>query len=299
MRDEDWKTLVDAIGRGLCTPFLGAGASDPPIPAGGDLSHGLAKDWNYPLKDVHNLPRVAQFIGTTHRDFDFPKRQVADLILGYEKTPPDFSDAGQAHRVLADLRLPMYLTTNYDRFMTQALKSVGTNGVTTHVCRWNFETRFKEPPIEALPSPDAPLVFHLHGTADKTWSMLLTEDDYIDFVMEAQADKGQPAMDSMIPTPVLLALTTTSLLFVGYSMNDWNFRILLRSLMRKFNGSQRFSMSVQLEPSGVSRDKRDRAEAFLSDYLGKQQVTVHWGRADEFLQQLRTKVEEARELGRV
>lgn len=292
MRENDWKVLVDKIQRRQCTPFLGAGLSEPHVPLGTELSTRLAGEFGYPLTDVWNLPRVAQYVATTYRDSQFAKGQVADLVLACERRPPDLADPAQPHRILADLRLPMYLTTNYDRFMTRALELVVPE-VTTRVCRWNYETRLSEEELMAEPTSDRPLVYHLHGVASNIASMLLTEDDYVDFLMEAQADLTQ-----VVPAPIQEALGTTSLLFAGYSLNDWNFRVLMRSVMRKINkSSKRMNISVQLPPSddSIARDRREEAEGFLCDYLGTEQVTVHWGNAREFLVELRQRWEAARE----
>ena len=292
MRDADWTVLVDKIHRQQCTPFLGAGVSEPHVPVGSQLAARLAEEFGYPLTDVWNLPRVTQFIATSYRDSQFAKGQVADVIVDCERRPPDFSDPAQPHRILADLRLPMYLTTNYDGFMTRALEAVAP-GVTTGICRWNYETRLSEPELTGAPTPERPLVYHLHGAATNIGSMLLTEDDYVDFLMEAQADLAQ-----VVPCPIQEALGTTSLLFVGYSLNDWNFRVLMRSVMRKINkSSKRMNLSVQLPPGddSIAPHHREQAEAFLCDYLGTEQVTVHWGDARQFLGELRRRCEAARE----
>jgi SIR2-like domain len=294
MRESDWKVLVDKIERGQCTPFLGAGVSAPHVPLGGQFSSRLAQEFGYPLTDVWNLPRVAQFIATTFGDSQFAKGKLADLVVDCERRPPDFTDPSQPHRILAELRLPMYLTTNYDRFMTKALETVVPE-VATVVCRWNYETRIAVQALDSVPTPERPLVYHLHGVASNLASMLLTEDDYVDFLMEAQADLAQ-----VVPCPIQEALGTTSLLFVGYGLNDWNFRVLLRSVMRKINkSSKRMNLSVQLPPGddSIAPDRRGDAEAFLSDYLGTEQVTVFWGDAREFLLELQQRREAARERG--
>ena len=299
MREQDWNVLLDKIRRAQCTPFLGAGVSAPHIPPGAAVAQSLADEFGYPLTDPWNLPRVAQYVATTFGDSQFVKGKVADIVLAAEESnPPDFTDPRQPHRVLAEFRLPLYVTTNYDRFMTRALQMVVGDTVTTQVCQWNWLVRMAgQPPLEDEPSAARPLVFHLHGVADQLPSMLLTEDDYIDFITETQAD-----MSFVIPPAIQSALSRNSLLFVGYSLNDWNFRILLRSLMRRISKSgQRLNMSVQLPPgdSSVAPDRQDAAEAFLCDYLGTEQVRVHWGDAGEFLGDLHDRWEAARERSRV
>lgn len=295
MREQDWNVLVDKLRRGQCTPFLGAGISEPHIPSGGAVARQLAEEFRYPLTDPWNLPRVAQYVATSHGDAQFVKGRVADVVRAAEEAnAPDFSDPSQPHRVLAEFRLPLYLTTNYDRFMTKALTQVVGDTVTTLVCPWNYNVRQLDlQRLEHEPTGVRPVVFHLHGVADQLPSILLTEDDYIDFITEAQGE-----LSFVIPPIIQRALSTYSLLFVGYSLNDWNFRILLRSIMRRINKSgQRLNMSVQLPPgdSSVAPGAHQEAEAFLCDYLGTEDVRVHWGDAREFLNELRQRWDATRE----
>ena len=290
MDERDWELLVDKINRGQCTPFLGAGVSYPNMPTGAELADDLATRYSYPLTDKWNLPRVTQYVATTF-DAEFVKARVAETIQQRQRQrPPDFSAPEQPHRILADFKLPLYLTTNYDGFMSQALAAAGVTS-TDRVSRWNFETR-SAPGITEPASSTSPVVFHLHGSATNIPSMVLTEDDYVDFMTEAQI-----APEDVVPLPVRTALASTNLLFVGYSLHDWNFRVLLRSLMRKVEKtSHRFNMSVQMKPGPdmVVTDLRHEAEKFLCDYLETERVTVHWGDACEFLRDLRRRCDQAR-----
>ena len=140
----------------------------------------------------------------------------------YEKldkiSPPDFSQkyANIPHSVLADLSLPIYITTNYDKFMEEALITRGRQPDSEY-CRWNEvlefagDSLFKNPQYK--PTEDKPLVYHLHGIIDEPQSMVLTERDYIDFVINLTID------ENLIPTVIRKALAMTSLLFIGYSLD--------------------------------------------------------------------------------
>ena len=50
LKPEDWKELAKSILDGQCTPFLGAGACVPTLPTGSELSHMLAREFDYPLE---------------------------------------------------------------------------------------------------------------------------------------------------------------------------------------------------------------------------------------------------------
>ena len=70
----------------------------------------------------------------THRDSDWPKKLI---ITQFQRRPtPDFADAPECHRVLAALRLPVYITTNYDGFMFKARKHARTTRTSDASVLW-------------------------------------------------------------------------------------------------------------------------------------------------------------------
>ena len=113
-----WKVLADAIRRGECTPFLGAGACVPTLPLGRELANELATEFEYPLPDRDDLARVVQFIALSY-DSKFAKQHLIDLIR--KRGFPEFAGV-EPHYVLASLPLSVYLTTNYDNFLATARK---------------------------------------------------------------------------------------------------------------------------------------------------------------------------------
>ena len=76
-----------------------------------------AKDYNYPLEDSDDLPRVAQFT--------FPKEEIIDQFEGVH--PHDFSQVDEPHSALASLPLSVCTTTNYDNIIVQPLKQYRRN----------------------------------------------------------------------------------------------------------------------------------------------------------------------------
>ncbi|HUC22781.1 MAG TPA: SIR2 family protein [Streptosporangiaceae bacterium] len=282
-----WETLVDSVIAGTCTPFLGAGVACPYLPTGRELAQALADKFEYPLNDPTNLARVTQYIATLRKSPPFAKRRVQEQIE--ERRNHFIATEGRPfpenYQMLANLQLPIYLTTNYDDFLTRAL-SAADRRPQVQVCRWHtqlFDELDNYPEID--PTMKEPFVFHLHGQLSIPSSLLVTEDDYIDFTVSL----GQQDADSVIPHRVRRALATTALLFVGYSLEDWNFRVLMRQLMKqqKVQRSQApHSYSIQLSDTNIPRDKRDKAERFLADYLGAETISIYWGEAGPFLKEL-------------
>ena len=179
-----WMTLVDSVIEGKCTPFLGAGVASPHLPTGKKLATELAEEFGYPLPDPTNLPRVAQYIATVH-DSPFAKRRVRDRIKA--RRDEFLASSGQNfpenYKKLSDLNLPIYLTTNYDDFLTRALKAADRTP-RVEVCRWNGQLQEElEGYTKSQPTVQQPLIFHLHGELSNESSLLVTEDDYIDFTV--------------------------------------------------------------------------------------------------------------------
>jgi SIR2-like domain len=295
LEEETWATLVDSILAEQCTPFLGAGVAWPDLPTGRTLSAELAAEHGYPLADAWNLPRVTQYLATVYQP-TFAKRRVAERIRKAQLAYLDSND-GQAppnYRVLAKLGFPLLVTTNCDGFLERALTAFGRQP-RVETCRWNdqlLDELGDYPQHE--PTPDQPMVFHLHGQLDNEASLLVTEDDYIDFTVNLALRTTEQAV---LWHRVRRALSRTSLLFVGYSLEDWNFRVLMRYLMKQqkvVRSEQSFSLSIQLPDHGMHGTQRLKAEKFLNKYLGNSAIQVHWSDAAGFLDELSARVEAAR-----
>lgn len=290
---DDWDLLLDRIQDGKCTPFLGAGACHGVLPLGSSIAADWARRLDYPLDDCTDLARVAQFLAVKV-DAMRPKEWMVNQLK--EVQPPDFTDPYEVHRILADLPLPIYITTNYDNFMFRALKSRNKNPA-QEVCRWNKHLRNKlkkEPTVlksgsHSQVNEQNPVVFHLHGHIGLSESIVLTEDDYLDFLVNVSKD------EDIVPMRIQEAMAGTSLLFLGYRLNDWNFRVLFRSMVDYLERSMtRAHVSVQLVPvkDDASDEQKQKAQDYLHRYFGDLKIRVYWGTCQEFTQELKTRWEE-------
>lgn len=120
--------------------------------------------------------------------------------------------------------------------------------------------------------------------------MVLTEDDYVDFLLWFASEWQN---SRLLPGAIRKALSATSLLFVGYSRNDWSFRVLFRGLVKTIAASQGMkSVAVQLTPlpPGTPDEMLRKAEEYLEEYYRMTQripVCVYWGTAARFAHELR------------
>lgn len=290
LSEDDWKLLVGRIKEGKCTPFVGAGACFGTIPTAREIAADWARTEGFPFEDCTDLAKVAQFI-SVRSDAIRPKELFIEKYGSI--APPDFDDPFEPHRVLADLPLPIYITTNYDDFLFRALRRTewapGKNkSPQRELCKWNQEIGGKPKARKRVPRLDGdvanPIVFHLHGHMGLPESMVLTEDDYLDFLIKIGRD------DSLLPPRIEEAFTSTSLLFVGYSLNDWNFRVLFRSVVSYLEiSTRRVHISVQLSPlkHTASDEQKRNAEDFLNRSFSKLNIRIYWGDAREFAKELR------------
>jgi hypothetical protein len=76
--------------------------------------------------------------------------------------------------------------------MVRALVAVGKEPK-QEICRWNPDlvdayTSVFDKAEGFEPTIQSPVVFHLHGYADDPSTMVLSEDDYLDFLVELARD---------------------------------------------------------------------------------------------------------------
>lgn len=285
LETKDWSRLLRRIKDQKCTPFIGSGAC-----LGKFKATEIAKNWahnnNYPLNNPDNLVSVAQFLAVTE-DPIFPKERIGRLFS--QITPPDFRDPDEPHRVLANLPIPVYITSNYDDFLVQAIRS-RYREPKQEICRWNksldhlpsiFETE-----VNYKPTVANPLVFHLHGHINFPESLVLAEDEFLDFLVNISRD------GNLLPATIQKALAGTTLLFLGYKRSDRDFRILLRCLDSYIKKMEIAHVAVQLIGDDISEDQKIEAQDYLERYFGKLNVKIYWGTCQEFVIELRNRWED-------
>jgi len=278
-----WENLMARISSGNCTPFLGAGASTPTLKLGGQIAEAWAVKYKYPLEDRWDLARVAQFLAVKTDHVSVKDKIIREFFEG--KQPPNFKEDYEPHGVLAGLPIPIFMTTNYDDFMIQALNEAGKSPM-VEVCRWNKGVKEKLQDHPSVftdgfePKAENPVVFYLHGNTSLSNSLVLTEDDYLDFIINVSKS------NDIIPPRIREAITDSSLLFIGYSLMDWNFRVLFRSLITTLDDRDRVvSFTVQV-PKETKTSSLDQVQEYLKEYFENYKMDVYWGTAREFAKDL-------------
>jgi SIR2-like domain len=111
----------------------------------------------------------------------------------------------------------------------------------------------------------------------------LTEDDYFDFLI------GLASNRDLVPSVVKRALVDSALLFVGFFLETWEFRVLFRTIVssegRMMQRRYRH-VAVQVDPEEGRTQEPERARAYLQESFGEANVSIFWGTPTEFLKEI-------------
>jgi hypothetical protein len=119
---------------------------------------------------------------------------------------------------------------------------------------------------------------------DVSQSMVLTEKDYIDFVINVNQEDEK----LIFPPAIRDALAMTSLLFMGYSLDDMSFRIIFQGVVKMRASVRKTSIGVQLPPKYLSDNTANQVKKYLDQYTDNLfKVHVYWGNPNEFSKELR------------
>jgi hypothetical protein len=265
-------------------------------------------------EDRDDLPHVAQYLAI-NQDFMFPRNELMEYLrkemlqrygsdlqgeLGQASLDELVTavgaqrrahDAGEPHQVLAGLPFRLYLTTSPNNLLAEALTAAGKEPQ-VELCRWNDTTaQFPsiydtEPGYE--PNERRPLVYHLFGRLEQPDSLVLTEDDFFDYLIGVTNNKD------LIPVVVRRALTDTPLLFLGFQIDDWNFRVLFRSIMSQ-EGREKARrlthVAAQINPEEGRILEPEGARRYLESYVGSANISIYWGSAEDFVRELQQRLQ--------
>lgn len=91
-----------------------------------------------------------------------------------------------------------------------------------------------------------------------------------------------------MPPAVRYGLTSSALLFLGFQLDDWGFRVLLREILQLENNGlpNRFThVAVQIDPATPSGTIQQRIE-YLEEQFRAYHITVYWGSTTDFIRKL-------------
>jgi hypothetical protein len=247
--------VAKAVGGRECILFLGAGVHAPPRagsafaypaerrpPIGSALSRELADECGFaawlPRDDPENLQRVALAY-----EIAFSRTRLVDAVSDAVHVGKDPSPM---LRALAQLDFPVVITTNYDQLFERALTDAGKQPrVAIYTPRLEQTIDYRKPTVQS------PIVFKIHGDISRPETIVITDEDYIDFVLRMSNKEPYDPL----PRRLKVYLTDWTTLFVGYSLLDYNLRLLFKTLRWKIDNANLPDMySVDLAPDPLIMD---------------------------------------------
>lgn len=180
--------------------------------------------------------------------------------------------------LLASFNLPIYITTCYHDFVESALRQAGKEPQ-ADICRWHHGLKDIPSILDGdyEPSPEKPLVYHLHGLDQYPDSLVLSEDEYLKFLLAARQDVGRGT--DPVHKRIRQAMSDSSLLLLGYSLRDWDFRSVFWGLIEPRTRPLTSVVSIQLKPGPIE-------EEYLQKYLSEYDFAVYWGNTTEYINKL-------------
>lgn len=252
--DLPYGIIADELKNGGVIPFFGAAASaicrpdgekwepgKPFTPFGNELAATLALAAQYPVSDGQSpdLALVASYTEHVQGNRPYIDRKLHQYFSVDVKP-------GDLHAKLGGIEAAkLYVTTNYDDLIEQALTprqphvvvDRGNGGLLVRVA--GDMPRQMSPIGDELhkslhdpntDQPSRPIVFKLHGSVDKNDkrndAYLITEEDYVDFL-------GRTGNSYILPPYLASLMEGKAFLFLGYSLTDWNVRVILRKIIKE------------------------------------------------------------------
>ena len=315
------KSLADAYGY----PEMGLSREDLPT-----VTQYISVNQGTPMEAKQQMvQRVATELKMRPR-FASPAMGALDPENNLACVPDVITEAGrmlrqqnelEPHRLLASRPFSIYITVNADDLMEDALREAGREPH-SDFNRWNTDDFFdllnvqKYPPLpdDYTPTADQPLVYHIFGklhlpAADPSaqpasaavdegakasreeagcGSYVVTEDDYFKYLLTVNSKADAK---NRIPLPVQRALAANALLFFGFRLDDWSFRVLLRSIFNKEGSMARGvgpnvkpCIGAQVQPDEDRIENPVRAATYYQQYFQGSKIDTFWGNVDEFAQ---------------
>ncbi|HRI71518.1 MAG TPA: SIR2 family protein [Polyangium sp.] len=254
----------------------------------------LAQDHAFPLAqhDCTDLPRVLQYLSVKDSRDDLVRfyrgQIIRDLIEQHKGWLPEdarkkkdlnellelvgdkLRDDGHVdpYSILAELPAAVYVTTNFDSLLENALRARKKTPREV-LSRWRYqEDKLAAPDKSGKEATlDEPLVYHPFGTfAGVPEGWVLTEDNYFDYLIKMSAKEA-------IPDRVASVLLRYPLLFLGFRLTDWEFRVLFRLMMSYPDAQKRLTrnrhVAIQLDPDAQTMVDVEKSKAYLAKYCNE------------------------------
>ncbi|QQS47814.1 MAG: CHAT domain-containing protein [Acidobacteriota bacterium] len=311
-----WKSICSRVRTGEFIPILGPDIAEELLGGTREMASRLAEMHGFPLaeNDRADLAKVTQYI-STKEDRNYAQDAVVNQFLAQLAQRVDEKGSGgknlkelislalercksnpdNAFTILSQLGASIFLNASPDTLLIKSIESAGKKPEAVFGdWRRTGDKVPKEPePENAMPSAESPWVYQVFGVFGKRETLVLTEDDFLDYLIATSTDK-------LMPKKVRGSLLQNSLLFLGFQLDDIRFRVLFRLIMT-MQGTETLRnyshVGVQINPDEHRFADVERARKYIESYFqegrgGAPSISIYWGTAADFLKELRRQLSE-------
>jgi len=239
------------------TVFIGAGLSlAAGYPAWTALVEPLRGELG--IEPLHDLPQLAQYFADAAPGGRPQLDQKIRSILQAVGDPPPTA----THRLLSELPVTEFWTTNYDALMERAMA--------------NVQVFVNDEQLAQTIEPERRKVYKMHGSLNPPGELVLTRDDYERYPWD------RPRFWALLQAQFL----TRSFLFLGFSFTDPNMEVVFRLVRLHASDVHREHFAVLKRPGATGNPTEDdRARRLFDLRVGDlDRVGVHVGVIDDHVE---------------
>lgn len=228
------KTLLEDIIKGECLPIIGSGfslnASMPDnikMPLWDELGEKFAEylpDYKY----TNALDAISAF------SHEYTRNKMIDKLfhfLNIDKIKP-----GDTHKSFAELPFKMVCTTNFDFLLEDAYREK------------SFKVIVNESQLSLSSDDNTTLILKIHGDLNNPNQLVATEEDYDLFIEK----------NPIFSTYLSYLLIVKTPLFLGYSIDDPDFRQIFKIVNERLGQSRRPAYTIKINAQNHEIMKYER-----------------------------------------
>lgn len=240
------KPLLESILQDRCVPFIGSGFSkNADVPSGknmldwDELGMAFAKEMeNYKYSNA--IDAISAYSYAYSRPVMVEKMKSL-LLTGEVKT-------GNTHKAFCKLQFDIVCTTNFDRLLES----------TYDFLKRPCNAIINESQLSVAPSKDEVTLLKMHGDIYHPDRIVATEEDYDKFLDE----------NPMLATYLSNLLITRTPLFIGYSLEDDDFRQIWQIVKNRLGRLRRQAYVIKVNCSDTERKRFERRGVAVVNITG-------------------------------
>lgn len=230
------KPFLDDLINNRCLPFIGAGFSkNAEIPKGKKML-----DWD----------ELGKAIASNIQDYKYTNAIDAISAYSHEYSRTNLVEkltelllinsvkAGKTHKAFCDLQFDIVCTTNFEFLLEQGYSLI------SKYCRPILD----EDQLSVANSSEAVTLLKLHGDLHHPNKLVVTEEDYDRFI----------AKNPMLATFLANLLITRTPLFIGYSLDDTDFRQIWQLIKDRLGSLRRQAYVLKIDCSPHEKARYER-----------------------------------------